>query len=139
MDPILLVDSYEIPLDKPKTINLTLNAGVDHRGDYYFILGGASGTYPGSSLPGDLSLPLNMDFLTNLIIVNPNCQVFQNFSGVLDSNGKAQAAINTQGIIPLNPHLAAQLAGIKLYFSGVIWPSGKPFETAMNVKVLYLE
>lgn len=134
VEPTLLADGGEVPLNTPITVNFTLTAGHEYAGNQYFLLAGVSGTYPGATLPGGLSMPLNLDPLTFLILANPNNPVFQNFYGALDASGEALAAFSTQGIVPLNGHLK----GTKLFFTAVVWPLGKPYKLSTNVKTLYL-
>jgi len=74
---------------------LSLNAGPSNAKRNYCILGTASGTEPGFPLPGGLTtLPLNWDSFTSLVWKNLNNTVFSNFKNVLDSEGKAVAALN---------------------------------------------
>ena len=92
-----------------------MNAGDKDRG--YILLGGVSGSSPGTSLPGGAAvLPLNWDAFTNLVITQINTPCFSGFSGNMDSSGKGTATFDTLG--PLPPgflgtviHFAAVLDG----------------------------
>jgi len=77
-----------------------LNAGSQNANRAYALLGSISGTSPGTPLPGGaVTLPLNYDSFTSMIISNFNCPVFSDFLGVLDSEGKADAILNATGAI----------------------------------------
>jgi hypothetical protein len=133
-EPTLLADGGEVPLNTPVTINFTLSAGPEYAGNQYFLLAGVSGTYPGTTLPSGLNIPLNFDAITILVLAYPHSSVFQNFYGTLNASGEASAAFSTQDLVPLNGHLK----GAKLFFSAVVWPSGQSYKLATNVKTLYI-
>jgi hypothetical protein len=134
MDKVLSTESAVVPLDLPVDIDFTLSAGAAHAGSQYFILGSASGTWPGLPLTSQLTLPINFDGLTELVIANANGPVFQNFHGVLDGSGEATATFSTAGATPINSHLV----GIKLSFAAVVWPANGPFKLVTNPRMLYL-
>lgn len=76
----------------------------------YYLLGSATGTTPGTSLPGgQATLPLIWDPITDLILSLLNTTTFQNFKGVLNNNGYATATLN----FPQVPGAA----GATLYFA----------------------
>ena len=80
------------------TVNFTLNAGVNNAGRIYILLGGYTGTEPGTPLPGGyVTLPLNWDHLTDRICGSLNTYTFTDFLGVLDENGTATAQLNVVG------------------------------------------
>ena len=76
-------------------MNFTLDAGLDQAGRNYIILGGITGTDPGTPLPGGLvTLPVNWDVFTNLVLMYANTPVFTSFMGSLDAQGGATAQLN---------------------------------------------
>jgi hypothetical protein len=123
----LMADGWAVPIDDPVDINFTVCPGPDYAYDAYLLLGGVSGTYPGTKLPSGVTMPLNFDGLTILIMTNLNTPVFQNFLGTLDANGEGVATFSTNGVVPLNPHIV----GTKIYFCATV---GKGFDLATNAK-----
>lgn len=98
-NPVLSSDAYELS-GSGGTVVFQLDAGTDHAGRPYLLLGSWHGTEPGTPLPsGSGTIPLNRDALTNVIIKHANGPVFQNFKGVLDGEGRGSATLNC-GPIP---------------------------------------
>ncbi|RKY21176.1 MAG: hypothetical protein DRQ55_05215 [Planctomycetota bacterium] len=101
------------PLNIPEaggTVDLMLDAGSAFAGRSYVLLGTASGSAPGTPLPGGLvSLPLNFDWLTFLLIDNLNTPLFTHFSGVLDASGRASAQLNLPPV--------AGAAGLSMHYA----------------------
>ena len=62
----------------------------------------ASGTEPGTPLPGGRTLPLNADPVSNYVLANYNGPTLIDFRGTLDSNGKASATLDVSSV-PLSP------------------------------------
>jgi len=87
---------------------LQLDAGAQHAGALYLLLGSASGTTPGVPYGGSV-VPLNPDAYFTWSLGNPNAAPLAHSLGVLGANGKAQA----QWSLPAatNP----SLAGIELH------------------------
>lgn len=91
----------------PKTISATsggvhklfLNASPTAAGKTYLFLGSATGTSPGFSV-GALSVPLNVDAYTMLVLSNPNVPPFGNTLGTLDASGRAVATLTIPAAIP---------------------------------------
>ena len=77
-----------------------LKAGAANAGRPYFLLGSASGTSPGTVLPGGAVLPLNRDFVFDYILAHYNSAMLQDFRGTLDAAGEATALLRT-GSAPL--------------------------------------
>ena len=101
--------------------NFVLNAGADNANRNYFLLGSVSGTEPGTPLPGGLvTLPLNWDFFTNIVINMINGPIFQNFMGSLDGTGSATATLN----LPPVPGAA----GLIMYYAYAL----KPYDYVSN-------
>jgi len=94
----LAADSYTIPENAGRSINILLDAGLTNAGRDYVLLGGVTGTSPGMQLPL-VTLPLNYDVITETIIGSLNSPAFVNFLGTLDGNGQAYAQLNV-GPIP---------------------------------------
>ncbi|MBU0753518.1 MAG: hypothetical protein KJ645_00160, partial [Planctomycetes bacterium] len=109
--PSLWADSYTISINTGSVIEFSLDAGPEHAGRQYFILGSYSGTTPGQRLPGGIFLPLNWDSLTDAILLNTNTIPLQNFLGKLDEKGRATATLIAMG--PYDP----ESEGFKLFFA----------------------
>jgi len=77
------------------TVHFTLNAGSSNAGRTYVILGGVTGYYPGTLLPGGTTLvPVNADLFTfEILLPLINTSLFSNFMGTLDTAGAAQATL----------------------------------------------
>lgn len=92
----LEADLYEIPESTGGTVHFTLDAGVDNANRNYLLLGGLTGTSPGTLLPGGYAtLPINWDDFTEYVVLpNLNTPLFMNFLGTLDGNGQALAQLN---------------------------------------------
>lgn len=107
----LAADTLEIPCPAGGTVNFTLDAGDDNAARRYIVLGSATGTTPGMTLPGDhKNLPINWDVFTDLCFEFVNTPFFLNFLGYLDANGQATAQLNT-GVLP------SGLGGTLLHFA----------------------
>ena len=76
------------------SVNFALDAGSAHTGRNYLLVGSLSGTSPGTLLPGGLvTIPLNRDWYTDLIIQNLSWPSFKRFWGTLDGTGAATAQL----------------------------------------------
>ncbi len=93
------------------TVALTLHAGAARTGRPYALAAGASGTTPGTAL-GAIRLPLNADPLVSASLLLANSPVLVNTAGLLDAEGRADAAFTP----PAGP-LLAPLAGTELHFA----------------------
>lgn len=108
------------------TIDLAVKAGRINKDRTYLLLGSATGTEPGMALPGGLvTLPLNWDPFTDLVMGLLNSVVFSGFYGQLDGNGTAAAQINA-------PMLPGQ-AGVLLHFAYTL---NKPFDYVSNAAAI---
>jgi hypothetical protein len=76
------------------TVKFHLHAGTSNGKRKYLILVGASGTDPGTKLPGGKELPLKWDPLTDLALQLVNTPVLSNFYAQLDTMGDAMAYMN---------------------------------------------
>jgi hypothetical protein len=81
---------------------LFLDAGEKNAYRNYLILGGITGTKPGTSLPGGhFTLPINWDLFTDLALNLLNTTVFCNFYDVLDHSGSKEAALHMPSLDPI--------------------------------------
>jgi hypothetical protein len=91
----LWVGLDEIQKDTGGSVEFFIDAGAANAGRVYLLAGSASGTEPGTPLPGGLAtIPLNRDWLTNYILGHLNTSMFTDFSGRLDASGRARASLN---------------------------------------------
>ncbi|QDU67209.1 hypothetical protein [Engelhardtia mirabilis] len=97
--------------------DLLLDAGPDHAGELYLVLGSVSGTAPGIPFGGVL-IPLVLDAWTLATLSAPNLPPLESTFGVLDGDGRALAALDLQG--PLDP----VLAGLTLHHAFVTIDAG---------------
>ena len=67
----------------------------------YLLMGSLSGTEPGFALPGGKVVPLEWDFLTDLLLSLLGTPICVNFMGTINAQGNAAAQLNTLG--PLDP------------------------------------
>ena len=98
-DPSIWAQKYSFSKSDGCAIDIYMNAGHEHAGRNYVLVGSLSGSRPGTQLPGGEVIPLNRDVLTEFILNNLNGFVFRNFSGALDENGRAVATLNIPGQI----------------------------------------
>lgn len=91
----------------------TLDAGMDNRWRRYKLLGSSSGREPGTDFPTEqvVVLPINSDDMTGFIENDPDNEVYLNFTGTLDDEGKAMA------VMRLPPKLPEQFKGKILDFA----------------------
>jgi hypothetical protein len=119
----LVADTDVISESSGGTVNLRLDAGPANGNRNYILLGSVSGTSPGTPLPGGfITLPLNWDVFTDVVLLFLNTPVFTDFLGKLDGKGEATAQINA-------PPLPPGSAGLVLYFAFCL---NNPFDFASN-------
>lgn len=109
--PVLTADTHCIYCETGGTVNFELNASPQYAYHKYLCLGSASGTFPGTELPGGAILPLNWDLITDIIVYYafiPN-PWFIDFYGTLDGFGKATAQFNLPAPPPGFPYEEASL------------------------------
>ncbi|MFH2002371.1 MAG: hypothetical protein ABIK28_22050 [Planctomycetota bacterium] len=96
----LSADVYTLP-ETGGDVNFGIYARNRYKNKNYILLCGASGSVPGTTLPGGMVLPLNMDAFTDYILFPLiNTSLFANFLGVLDSTGAATAQVSTGALPP---------------------------------------
>lgn len=95
--------------------NLSLAAGAAQGGKFFLILGSLSGTTPGLPLAPGVTLPLNLDSYTNLLLSSGSL-VLAPANGFLDVNGRASAVLTLPSLPavvgPLTVHHAFLALGI---------------------------
>ncbi|MHC4942420.1 MAG: hypothetical protein ACYTG7_05310 [Planctomycetota bacterium] len=120
---LLVADNHEISARFGGVVNFSLLAGDDNANRNYLLLGTASGTSPGTLLPGGLAtMPLNWDALTDVVMLLLNTSLFSNFLGVLDGAGQAAAQIDA-------PPLPGVAVGAELDFAYAL---NNPFDFVSN-------
>ena len=90
------------------TTPLYLDADTPYAGRRYRVAGGISGSSPGTLLPSGKYLPVNWDWLTDLMFQYPGAPAFHNFKGFLDVKGEAVAAFRLGGPAAV-PYIGSQL------------------------------
>jgi hypothetical protein len=119
----LFSEDQEIPASTGAIIDFTLSAGLGNAERLYLILAGTSGTSPGFMLPGGTTvLPLNWDPLTDVVLINLNSTLFQDFFGSLGITGYGKARLNAGSLPP-------ESVGLILYFAYCL---NEPFDFASN-------
>jgi hypothetical protein len=104
------------------TVHFNLDAGTLEAERNYLLLGSVSGTEPGLPLPGGLvTLPLNWDAFTDLVIALINTSVFTNFLGTLDGDGTATAQLNAPSV--------PGIAGVTMHYAYAL---NNPFDFVSN-------
>ena len=132
-DLTLMADTSTLPVTREENVNFTIDMGSAFAGYNYYMMGSLSGTEPGLPLPGGQVLPINFDFLTNMIISSVNGINFQNFYSTLDASGMGYPIFSTQGQTPLDP----SAVGAKLYFAAIVWTgSGATFDAVTNARTV---
>ncbi len=104
------------------TVNIDLSADGTNGGRNYLLFGSVSGSAPGTPLPGGrVTLPINWDAFTSLVISLANSSFFVNFMGTLDASGKSTASL----VLPAIPGMA----GITMTFAYAL---NAPWDFASN-------
>jgi hypothetical protein len=119
----LLLSENAVSAATGGTITLTLDAGVANGSRNYYVLGSTSGTDPGTVMPGGVVLPLNWDWFTDLALTLVNTSIFDQFSGMLNAAGEAEAKLNVPGSLP------PEVIGVIMSYAYTM-PS--PFDYASN-------
>jgi hypothetical protein len=125
----LTANRYSVFEAEGGMIEFSLDAGAQHGNRNYVLLGGISGITPGLPLPGGMAtLPLNWDFVTDLILSLANGPSLVNFKSTLDASGKSMATL----VLP--KPMPAGSSGLDLHFAFFLYslPWGHPFDFASN-------
>jgi len=114
-DPSLWADYYSLLVTEKSEVTFNLDAGSGNGNRKFLLLGSFSGTSPGFPLPGgSVTVPLNWDAFTNVILMGLGGPVVQNFLGALDGQGAATAMFDS--ITPVG----ASFAGLTMNFAFVL-------------------
>jgi len=114
-DPSLWADYYTLSVTERSEVTFSIDAGSANGNRKFLLLGSMSGMAPGFPLPGGaVTVPLNWDIFTNLILTSIGSPAFQNFLGVLDSQGNATAVFDS--FVPVGP----LLIGVTMNFAYVL-------------------
>ena len=98
------------------SVAFNLNGDPSLSGRYYMLALSASGTSPGTQV-GNVTIPLNRDQYTDLVLQYYNQNVFANFVGTLNGAGDASATFNPPVITD------PTLIGAPLHFAWfTFWP-----------------
>ena len=129
--PLLNGNINDISAASGGSQNLTLCAGVKHKGNAYLVAGSVTGTAPGVTL-GGIHVPLNVDLVTNLTIALANTPTFQKTRGTLDADGRALATINV-------PSGLTAAVGLSLHFAYLVADSSNNLVLASNAARLTIK
>jgi len=110
---------------------LTLHLDSSHAGEPYVLLGSLSGSSPGIPV-GAFTLPLVPDAYTSFLLANPGAGPLSPVVGVLDGNGRAQAAFTLQ------PGTAPALAGLSAHHAFLTWNAGFAVSAVSNAEPVLL-
>ncbi|MHC4922419.1 MAG: hypothetical protein ACYTKC_22915, partial [Planctomycetota bacterium] len=128
----LWTDKHELSLKQAGSQTLSLGAGTQHAGRFYWILGSVTGTTPGITLAGT-HFPLNPDLYTDITLglwsVNPP---FGGFKGKLDLQGRATASFN----VPAN---APPLVDFTVYHAYLVYDAQGFWHMVSNAVMLRLK
>lgn len=115
----------ELTCNSGGKVNFFLENSDDQANRIFGMLGSVSGTSPGFPA-GTVTVPLNYDIFTDIVILLWNTPLFLNFQGMLDSDGRGHALLNVFSIDP-------GAAGVTMHFAYIL---AKPIDYASNpVKV----
>ena len=95
-------------------------------GRHYIVLGGLSGSRPGTPLPGDQLLPLNLDPFTFWLLGNYHKPGYDAFMGILDQFGSATISWHLDALDP-------KLRGADITFAAAIFGAGGVEEVTNSI------
>ncbi|TAJ02787.1 MAG: CHRD domain-containing protein [Planctomycetota bacterium] len=104
----LNANGAQISASRGGRVELYIDAGFEHGGRPYLVLGSLSGTFPGLSVDG-LALPLNVDAYFNTTLAAPNQPPLSNSFSFLGLFGQGQASL----LLP--PGAASPVIGFTAY------------------------
>jgi hypothetical protein len=120
-DSLVLGMDTEVSAASGGTVNMFLETEAAKGNRQFGILGSVTGTSPGFNA-GFVTVPLNYDVFTDIVILFWNTPVFENFLGTLDGKGRASAALNATAIDPV-------AVGVTLDFAYIL---ANPIDFASN-------
>jgi len=97
-------------------------------GQQYAVLGGLSGSEPGTELPNDLKLPLNFDAFSYWLLGRYLKRGYDRFTGTLNTIGTADIQWKLDALDP-------KLAGAKITFAGLVFGAGRILEVTNPITV----
>jgi hypothetical protein len=119
----LYSDTHMIPETLGGVANFFLSAGPENANRNYLLVGGVSGTEPGTTLPGGFAtMPVNWDWFSDLEMLLLNTYIYSNFTGKLDAQGIGDAQLNV-------PPLPSGTAGVTMYYA---YCCNNPFNYVSN-------
>lgn len=115
------------------SVQMQLRTGPAAAGLPYIVVASLSGTSPGTVWTPDLTVPINRDFLTDLLIANPNTPLLANSAATFDAQGNATA------VLSVPPGFLSVLAGATMHWTyGVLDAQGEPLCVAEADSLLIL-
>jgi hypothetical protein len=102
VDYLLRTDQETFSLSAGNTVSFYLEGGPAQASQYYLMIAGFSGCYPGFDMDG-VNVPLNWDMLVGMCFNNPGF-IAPGFFGQFDGNGQAMATMtvpNDQSLLDL--------------------------------------
>lgn len=127
VDRSMWADTTTLPISGGQ-VDFDHQNGSAHAGGIYLLLGSFTGTSPGTTVPGGVHLPLNVDFLTSAMAGSFNTGIFINTLDTLDPLGAGSSTIAVPGgFIP------AGLAGANLDFAHLVYDATLSAVRASNV------
>ncbi|MGE3175337.1 MAG: hypothetical protein AB7O97_22120 [Planctomycetota bacterium] len=93
------------------TVQIQLRTGPAAAGNAYILLPGISGTSPGTPWAPGFHIPLNLDFLTDIVLSAPNNPLLAGGAGTFDAQGNANATL----LVP--PGLLSVLNGTSMFWT----------------------
>ncbi|MFH0947223.1 MAG: VCBS repeat-containing protein [Planctomycetota bacterium] len=116
-------DSNSVSAATGGSVTFSLDAGAANAGRTFIMVGSLSGTQPGRLLPGGrVTLPLNTDLFTEVVLSLLNSSVFTNFRASLDGAGEGTAQLNA-------PPIPAAWVGTTMYYAYAL---NSPFDFTSN-------
>ena len=115
-----------------EVVALRVDAGREHAGQVYWILGSASG--PGAWPFGPLTLPLAADDYSRFTLSDANGAVLVNTHGVLDADGQAMGFVMLPKGLPVAS--PAVLSHVAVVFDGRAVPAHAVFATNVTMTIV---
>ena len=127
----MTTDVHYFQVTKASTQNIKLSAGRANSGRNYWIFGSITGTAPGVQL-GQVAIPLNPDFYTDLTVGFANSGTFVKTRGILDVNGEAMAQIKAGPV-------SSSTVGLALFHAALVYDTNNKFYLGTNYTTLIFE
>ncbi len=133
----LTTDTHLMSVGEASSQSFFVDAGLSNALKSYWIFTNfaASGTTPGVTLTPGVTIPLNPDALTgiviNLTLLGGGAPTFVGWKGTLDASGQATASVNTQGPVPVPIGITSYRAAL-VYTAGGCGAGCDTFQLATN-------